>query len=170
MKHFTVHIHWDVLQSTHQWLHKVKEQVMWRGTMSNNNSVTLKKQTRNALMSRSDASTRLYAVSTHIGHLTRRCDAKSGWKRADPTRNCSRVLHACACVRARENKGAPGERMRGCVYVWGAETHEWRRQWGGAGERQMEVSRSVRSWHVMGHARVWSYQCALADRRGAKGG
>lgn len=25
---------------------------------------------------------------------------------------------------------------------------------GKAGERQMEVSRSVRSWHVMGHAQV----------------
>lgn len=67
---------------------------------------------------------------------------------------------------------------RGWVCVWvgvlvgGGEAQRCMNggDWGKAGERQMEVRRSVRSWHVMGHAQVWSYQCVLADRRGAKGG
>lgn len=52
------------------------------------------------------------------------------------------------------NKGTPGER----VGVWVGGGEEQRCMNGGtegkAGERQMEVRRSVRSWHVMGHAQV----------------
>lgn len=61
-------------------------------------------------------------------------------------------------------------REEDCVEVRSRDAWMGGGYWGEVGDRQVEVRQNVRSWHVMGHAQAWSYQCVLADRRSAQGG